>query len=80
MILDFSSINSLKSCLKKGIGITVCPEISVMEELEKKELKKLDLKMTEATTSIIMISHVKKWRPPVLDQFMGISEEVIAGH
>lgn len=78
MILEFSSINSMKTCLKMGIGVTICPEISVREELAASELASLKWDIPDAETSVIMIWHAQKWCSPILEQFLYLSEKLIS--
>jgi hypothetical protein len=35
--------------------------------------------MTDTETSVIMISHARKWRSPLLDQFINLAEEEMSG-
>ena len=78
MILEFSSLNSLKTCLKMGIGITLCPEIFVRQDLRTKELGSFQWDTIDTETSIIMIWHSHKWCSPLLKQFLNLSEELIS--
>lgn len=78
MILEFSSMNSLKTCLKMGIGITLCPEIFVRQELLTKELERFGWRSVDTETSVIMIWHAQKWCSPLLNQFLNLSEELIS--
>jgi DNA-binding transcriptional LysR family regulator len=75
----FSSVPSIKNCLKRGIGVSVCPEVSVHEELLSGDLGKLDWEEgNEATeTTVTMIWHVGKWCSPPLQAFMDIARAVI---
>ncbi|THB79193.1 MAG: hypothetical protein D3926_11280 [Desulfobacteraceae bacterium] len=68
--LEFSSINGLKSCLKKGIGITICPEKSIEPELNTGELIRLRWTPDRMTTTVFMIWHTDKWCSPLLISFM----------
>jgi len=72
-------MNSMKACLKMGVGITLCPEISVRNEMDAGEFVRLDWGMTDTETSMIMISHAQKWRSPLLDQFINLAEEEMSG-
>jgi DNA-binding transcriptional LysR family regulator len=69
----------MRACLRSGIGFTVCPEISVQKELEKKKLEQIQLEQTD-DVSLIMIWHVGKWCSPLLKDFMKITEEKISSH
>ncbi|MGD9223910.1 MAG: LysR family transcriptional regulator substrate-binding protein, partial [Desulfobacteraceae bacterium] len=74
---EFSSINSLRKCLKRGIGITICPEVAVDEELASGDLVKLKWDSPDKETPVIMIWHAEKWCSPLLKRFMSLCEEII---
>ena len=69
--LEFSSGNSLRGCLQRGIGVSFCPSISIHAELQAGSLQVLG--WPESSTSVIMIRHVDKWCSPLLHRFMEIS-------
>jgi DNA-binding transcriptional LysR family regulator len=69
----------MKACMKLGIGITLCPEISFRNEIKTGEFVRLGWDITDTETSIIMISHTQKWRSPLLNQFINIAEEEMSG-
>lgn len=77
--LKFSSINSMHNCLKRGIGFTICPGVSVKKQILEKSLVKLDWEEDNFETSVIMIWHAEKWCSPLLKHFMTLSEEVMSG-
>ncbi len=68
----------MQNCLKQGIGYTICPAVSVQEELKKGRLTELSLAPDPIETSVIMIWHVDKWCSPLLRRFMGICERIIS--
>jgi len=76
-ILDFSSVLSMRFCLERGVGLTVCPEVAVMEELANGTLKRLNWEMPDPDPPVLMIWHAEKWCSPLLRQFMVFSEEVM---
>ena len=75
-ILRFSSVRGLLACLKRGLGFTVCPAVSVEEDLNAGRLFQLAGDGNEEV-SLIMIWHAEKWRSPLLTRFMKVSEEVM---
>ncbi len=77
MTYEFSSMSSMRACLKKGLGITICPEVSIKEELKTKQLIILNNKIIDDETSVIMIWHAQKWCSPILKNFLEISENLI---
>ncbi|GAB6097775.1 hypothetical protein JCM14469_40290 [Desulfatiferula olefinivorans] len=66
-------MNSLMACLKKGIGISLCPEISVRGELSSGSLARLKWPVENMETSVLMIWHNEKWCSPLLKEFMDMS-------
>lgn len=71
-------MNSLKNCLKRGVGLSICPEVSVREDLASGILKKLDWALNDEETSLLMIWHHEKWCSPLLKQFMDMASEKMA--
>lgn len=69
--LEFSSGNSLRGCLQRGIGVTFCPTVAIRKELQEGVLRVLPWPQT--ATSVIMIRHVDKWCSPLLHRFMEIA-------
>jgi DNA-binding transcriptional LysR family regulator len=80
MKLEFSSLNSMRNCLKRGLGYSICPEISVRRELTDGVLSKLSWGAEPLETSVIMIWHAEKWCSPLLNHFMRISEDIISNY
>ncbi|MCP4022848.1 MAG: hypothetical protein GY729_13485 [Desulfobacteraceae bacterium] len=75
---EFSSIKSLHHCLKRGIGFTICPKVSVEKQLLGKKLIKLSWDIPHYETSVIMLWHKEKWCSPLLNHFMDISAQIIS--
>lgn len=73
--LDFSSIISLRNCLKRGLGISFCPEISIIDQVAHGEIDIVNWE--PVTTSVLMICHVHKWQSPLLKHFMELAKEEI---
>ncbi len=59
------------------IGITICPHISVQEDLVQKNLSTFECEAFDDTTSVIMIWHSQKWCSPILKQFLDLSKKII---
>lgn len=74
-VIEFSSGNSLRGCLLRGIGVSLCPRISISRELRDGTL--LALEWPEISTSVIMIRHVDKWCSPLVARFMDIAGNLI---
>ncbi len=74
-MLEFSSLNSMRKCLARGIGITICPAISIEEELKSNRLTELNWNLNYMETSVITIWHAEKWCSPILKQFIDLVNE-----
>ena len=75
MKLEFSSINGLRNCLRRGIGYTVCPIVAIGDELADGSLVALAWDREPLETSVVMIWHAEKWCSPLLRYFMLLCEE-----
>lgn len=78
MIYELSSMKSIKRCLKKELGLTICPEVAIQKELETQQLVSLNKAIFGEKTSVIMIWHSQKWASPILKQFLDISQKIIS--
>lgn len=76
--MEFNSVEAVKQCIMKGLGVSVIPEISVKDEIRNKKLVALPWEDELLETSVIMIWHSKKWVSPALADFMDYAREVIA--
>lgn len=75
MIMEFNCIESIKRCVKQGLGVTVIPKIAVGEELQKGELVPLAWE-EEMEVGMLMIRHQDRWISPILEAFMDTVREV----
>ena len=62
--------------IKRGMGITICPEAAVAKELADTRLVRLPWDLGGMQASVLMIWHAEKWCSPVLGRFMEIAREV----
>jgi DNA-binding transcriptional LysR family regulator len=75
VVMEFNSIEAIKQCVIKGLGITVIPEIAVKDELVQNKLKKIPWLDEPLETGVLMIRHKDKWISPALQAFMDISRK-----
>jgi len=59
------------------LGIALCPERVVAADLKAGRLKRLDWAQAPTETMVLMITHVEKWRSPLLEDFMIMAREGI---
>jgi DNA-binding transcriptional LysR family regulator len=58
-IIEITSVEAIKKCVKKGIGLTILPEKSIQKELLNNELVPLNW-AKELETSVLMVWHKDK--------------------
>ncbi len=78
-VLEFNSVEMLKSCLHTSQGIAMIPEVMARSEIERGELSLVPWEEGELETAILMIRHKEKWLSPTLQAFIDISRSVIRG-
>jgi DNA-binding transcriptional LysR family regulator len=75
-ITELNSIEAVKQCVIRGIGITIIPQIAVATEIAQNQLTPLAWTDDTIESAVLMIHHKDKWISPVLKTFMDISREV----
>jgi DNA-binding transcriptional LysR family regulator len=75
--LEFNSIEMLKACLKISPGVTMIPEVTVRDEIQRGELSMLSWDEEHMETAVLMIWHKEKWLSPSLRAFMEVSRAVM---
>lgn len=66
MIMEFGSIESIKQCIKNGLGVSMLPRIAVEEELKRGELVCLPWTGPHIPIQAQMLFHRDKWMSPPL--------------
>lgn len=65
-ILEFGSLESIKQCVKNGLGISFLPKMVVEEEVKRGELVSLFCKEVTISIQAQMLFHREKWLSPAL--------------
>lgn len=65
-IMQFGSLESIKQCIKSGLGISLLPKIAVEEEIKRGEILSLDWNGPDIPIQAQMIFHRDKWLSPAL--------------
>lgn len=68
-ITEFNAVEAIKQCVKAGLGVTVIPQIAVLEEFRKGELVPLAWE-EKIEVGLLMIRHETRWVSPVLAAFV----------
>jgi len=75
--MELNSIEAIKQCVIKGIGVTMIPMMSVAQEIAQQKLKILPWSEEKLETAILMIWHKEKWLSPTLQAFMDTVKKVM---
>lgn len=75
--MEFNSVEAVKRCVMKGIGISIIPRLSVRDEINAGKLTALPLAEEILETSVLMIWHKNKWLSPTLMEFMDCARKTI---
>lgn len=65
-ILEFGSLESIKQCVKNGLGVSLLPRIAVDEELKRGDLVSLNVHDVAIPIQAQMVFHRDKWLSPPL--------------
>ncbi|MCG8639952.1 MAG: LysR family transcriptional regulator [Desulfobacterales bacterium] len=75
--MEINSIEAIKQCVLKGIGVAMMPVMAITAELAQQKLAILPWSEEKLETAILMIWHRDKWLPPTLQAFMDTVREVM---
>jgi DNA-binding transcriptional LysR family regulator len=75
--IELNSIEAIKQCVFKGIGVAMFPLLAIREELAQQTMIILPWPDDPLETGILMIWHKDKWLSPVLKDFMETVREVL---
>lgn len=71
-IMEFSSLEAIKQCVKNGLGITLLPSIAVNAEIQRGELIILPVEIDDILINAKMIYHREKWMSAPLEALKNI--------
>jgi len=70
VFLELNSIEAIKQCVLKGVGVAMIPMMAIKQEIAEKKLAILPWSQEKLETAILMIWHKDKWLSPALQSFM----------
>jgi len=79
-------MSSLRRCLRRGVGLTLCPRVAIAVDLAAGRLLTLSWTgfdpgrqpaETAAEAATLMIWHADRWCSPALVRFMDLCAEVL---
>lgn len=65
-IMQFGSLESIKQCIKNGLGVSLLPKIAVEEEIKRGEIVNLAYNGPNISIQAQMLLHRDKWLSPPL--------------
>lgn len=74
---SFFSVETLKSCVANGTGITILPKVTVEEDLARGDLVVLNWEEESFEVALLMIWYRERWRSPALEAFMATTREIL---
>ncbi len=74
---EFSSVETMKSSVISGLGVTVLPEVAVAEEVKRQKLVILPWSEGRIEVAILMISLRDRWMSPTLQAFMDVTRRIV---
>ncbi len=69
-MVEMNSIDAIKQCVAKGLGIAIMPDITAEREINGGSLAILNWEDEAIETAVLMIWHREKWISPLLKSFM----------
>lgn len=75
--IEINSLEAIKQCILKGLGVAMIPLMAIEKEVAQKEMIILSWPEEALETGILMIWHKDKWLSPTLEAFMNTVKEVM---
>ncbi|MCP4115787.1 MAG: LysR family transcriptional regulator [Desulfobacteraceae bacterium] len=69
-MVEMNSIEAIKQCVAKGLGIAMMPDIAAAGEIARGNLSPLNWEDDAMEAAVLMIWHRGKWISPLLKNFM----------
>lgn len=76
-VIEFSSVAVIKQCVMEGVGITVLPQIAVIQDISQGRLVALPWEEDQLEVAILMIWYQDRWLSPTLTAFMDMTRTVL---
>ncbi|WP_250674089.1 LysR family transcriptional regulator [Paraclostridium ghonii] len=74
--MELWSIESIKQCVKTGLGISILPEITVKEDIEKGNLQGIEFESIDRKICSLLVYHKNKWLSKSLIEFINICKKI----
>lgn len=70
VLLEVNSVEAIKQCVLKQVGLAMLPMMAVRQEITEKKLTILPWPREKLETAVLMIRHKGKWLSPALQSFI----------
>lgn len=70
VFLELNSVEAIKQCVLKEVGVAMIPMMAIKQEIAEKKLAILPWPQEKLETAILMIWHKGKWFSPAMQSFM----------
>ena len=77
VFMQLNSIEAIKECVLKGVGVAMLPVLTVEEAVAQNKLIILPWPEQQLETAVLMIRHKDKWLSPPLKAFMGMVKDIV---
>lgn len=77
-VIEYNSVEGIKQCLIRGVGLSVLPEVAVRREIETGQLAALPWGEGPLESGLLMIWHKDKWLSPALSAFMASARRTMS--
>ena len=75
--LELNSVAAIKTCVARGLGVTIIPEITVRQEVQAGTLALINWEETPLEAALLMIWYNERWRSPTLSAFIETCRSVL---
>ena len=68
--MEINSIDTIKACVARGVGVSLLPEFIVEKELNRGEISSFYIENEPMETAILMVLHKDKWLSQSMEFFL----------
>lgn len=73
--MELWSIESIKQCVKSGLGISILPEMTVKDDVKMNNLKSINFDYLDKKICSLLVYHKNKWLSQPLREFIDICKK-----
>lgn len=77
VIFEINSVETIRTCVKQGVGISLLPEFSITNQLTAGDFSTFLVNNHQMETAILMILHKDKWQSKPLKNFIELTKKYI---